>query len=223
MCRRTLFLIFLILVLGGASHTCAGQDPVAHYEFGGVADFSNSVPGAQSVATPVGDTQVIWDDDRGSYVLSLDGDGDYINCGNEDIGHIDTAITVAAWIKTDSLASSSRAVAKGYAWNLGAGGNGTFRFEVSGTLPSGSRADGSTNVNNGRWHHVAGTYDGTEYKLYVDGRLDGSMDATGPIDTYDGYWFCIGAHYKKDDIRDPRYFFDGLIDDVRLYDVDSIG
>ncbi len=142
MCRRTLFLIFLVLVLGGASHTCVGQDPVAHYEFGGVADFSNSVPGATSVATPVGDTQVIWDDDRGSYVLSLDGDGDYINCGNEDIGHIDTAITVAAWIKTDSLGSGDRVVGKSYAWWLGGGANGATRLEISNTAPGST--DGST-------------------------------------------------------------------------------
>ena len=137
MCRRALFLIFLVLVLGGASHTCSGQEPVAHYEFEGITDFNNTGTGTKSVATPLGDVQVIWDDDRGSYVLSLDGDGDYINCGNEDIGHIGTTITVAAWIKTNSLASSGRAVAKGYAWSLGAGGNGTFRFEISGTQPSG--------------------------------------------------------------------------------------
>ncbi|MHC4806301.1 MAG: LamG domain-containing protein [Planctomycetota bacterium] len=151
-------------------------------------------------------------------MLSLDGDGDYVNCGNEDIGHIDTAVTVAAWIKTDSLASGDRAVGKSYAWWLGGGSNGTCRFSISNTKPAAS-TDGSTNVNDGTWHHLAGTYDGATYNLYVDGKLDGSMDATGPINTWDGYWFCIGAHFKKDTAGDPRYFFDGLIDDVRVYDV----
>jgi len=211
--------MFLVLVLGLVSYSRAASSLVAHYEFESVGDFTNRVPGSGAPGTPEGNAQIIWDDERGSYVLSLDGDGDYVNCGNEDIGHIGTTITVAAWIKTDPLASPGRVVAKGWAWRLHSTGNGTFRFQVSNTQPSESRVDGSTSVNDGQWHHVAGTFDGTQYNLYVDGKLDGSTDATGSIDTWDGYWFCIGAHFKKDTAGDPRYFFDGLIDDVRLYDV----
>jgi len=219
MCRKMIYLTSLVLVFGSASSTWARSNLVAHYEFKGVGDFNNTVPGAVSVVgTPVGEAQVIWDDDRQSYVLRLDGDGDYVNCGNEDIAHIGTAITVAAWIKTSSMSSSDTVIGKGWAWRLNGGPGGIMRFQVSNTLPSGSMATGSTNVNDGQWHHVAGTYDGTEYNVYVDGMLDGSMKATGSIDTWDGYWFCIGAHYKKTDARDPRYFFDGLIDDVRVYD-----
>jgi hypothetical protein len=211
--------MFLVLVLGLVSYSRAASSLVALYEFESVGDFTNRVPGSGPPGTPEGNAQIIWDDERGSYVLSLDGDGDYVNCGNEDIGHIGTTITVAAWIKTDPLASPGRIVAKGWAWRLHSTGNGTCRFQVSNTQPSESRVDGSTSVNDGQWHHVAGTFDGTQYNLYVDGKLDGSTDATGTIDTWDGYWFCIGAHFKKSDASDPRYFFDGLIDDVRLYDV----
>ncbi len=218
MCRKLLLLIVLVLVLGLVSYSRAASNLVAHYEFESVGDFTNRAPGSGPAGTPEGNAQIIWDDERGSYVLSLDGDGDYVNCGNEDIGHIDTAVTVAAWIKTDSLASGDRAVGKSYAWWLGGGANGTCRLSISNTKPAAS-TDGSTNVNDGTWHHIAGTYDGATYNLYVDGKLDGSMDATGPINTWDGYWFCIGAHFKKDTAGDPRYFFDGLIDDARVYDV----
>jgi len=219
MCRKLLFLICLVLVLGLAGYTQAGSKLVAHYEFEGTDDFKNSVPGAVSkVGTPVGEVKVIWDEDRGSYVLSLDGDGDYINCGNDDIANIGTAITTAAWIKTSSMSSSDTVIGKGWAWRLNGGPGGIMRFQVSDTKPTGSQAAGSTNVNDGKWHHVAGTYDGKEYNVYVDGKLDGYMQATGGIDTWDGYWFCIGAHFKKTDTRDPRYFWDGLIDDVRVYD-----
>lgn len=197
----------------------ADSNLVAHYEFSAEGDFSNSVAGATATGDPQGDAQVIWDQDRGSYMLSLDGDGDYVNCGTDDIGHIDTAITVAAWIRTDSLSSSDMVAGKGYAWRLYGSSNNNLRFQISDTTPSGSNATGSTDVNDGQWHHVAGTYDGASYNLYVDGILDGSMDASGAINTWDGYFFCIGAHYKKGDERDPRRFFDGLIDDVRIYDI----
>jgi len=218
MCGKSLFLTSLVLVLASVSYTWAASNLVAHYKFEGVGDFNNTAPSATSVGTPEGNAQVIWDDDRGSYVLSLDGDGDYVNCGNEDIGQIGTAITVAAWIKTNSLSSSDTVIGKGWAWRLNGGSDGNMRFQVSNTQPAGSMATGSTNVNDGQWHHVAGTYDGTEYNVYVDGMLDGHMEATGSIDTWDGYWFCIGAHFKKTDTRDPRYFWHGLIDDVRVYD-----
>jgi len=219
MSRKLACLVLSGLVLIMVSVVQADENLVAHYEFSAEGDFSNSVPEAIATGEPQGDAQVVWDQDRGSYVLSLDGDGDYVNCGTDDIGHINTAITVAAWIMTDSLSSSDVVAGKGYAWRLNGNSTNNLQFQISDTTPSGSNATGSTNVNDGQWHHVAGTYDGTRYNLYVDGILDDSMDASGSIDTWDGYFFCIGAHYKKDDERDPRRFFDGLIDDVRIYDI----
>jgi len=122
------------------------------------------------------------------------------------------------WIKTNSLASYDSIVSLGYAWRLYGGSDGNIRFQCSDTVPAQSMAVGSTGVNDGQWHHVAGTYDGTKYTLYVDGVLDASVDATGSINKGGSYFSTIGAHYKKGDERDPRRFFEGLIDDVRIYD-----
>ena len=77
--RRKLFsLTTLVLVLGLAGYTHAGQEPVAHYEFEGTNDFSNTGTSAAITGEPNGDAQIVWDDERGSHVLSLDGDGDYV-------------------------------------------------------------------------------------------------------------------------------------------------
>ncbi len=98
MCRKLLSLTSLLLVLGLAGYTWAGQEPVAHYEFEGINDFSNTGTSAAITGEPKGDAQIIWDDDRGSYVLSLDGDGDYVYCERSWSGIVTTEITVTAWI-----------------------------------------------------------------------------------------------------------------------------
>jgi len=216
MCRKLVYLAFFGMVLIATSPAGADSNLVAHYEFEAVGDFSNSLAGG-TAGQPQGDTQVIWGDGRGSYVLSLDGDGDYVSYGDGWTGIVGDAITVVAWIQTDTLASYDTVAALGYAWRLYGGLNGNVIFQCSDTIPNPSSATGAVNVNDGKWHHVAGTYDGAKYTLYVDGILDASMDATGKIDAGGSYVGCIGAHYKKNDDRDPRRFFDGLIDDVRIY------
>ena len=36
-------------------------------------------------------------------------------------------------------------------------------------------------MNDDKWHHIAGTYDGKEVHVYVDGELEASNDAAGPF------------------------------------------
>ena len=61
------------------------------------------------------------------------------------------------------------------------------------------------------WNHLVGTYDGTTLRIYVDGVLAGSTVAVGTIDatTLDS---LIGVHNSL-----ATNFFNGLLDDVRIY------
>jgi hypothetical protein len=80
---------------------------------------------------------------------------------------------------------------------------------------------GVTAVHDGSWHHVAvvlpsdGSPNTSEVKIYVDGTEEGSY-ATVPmaIDTGSDRDVRIGLY----DDPSARYF-NGLIDDVRIYDV----
>ena len=67
----------------------------------------------------------------------------------------------------------------------------------------------------GKWHHVVGTYDGAEMKIYVNGELKNTSDVqSGAINYPDRVFFSIGSY--KDDNED--FVHKGMIDEVRLYD-----
>ena len=63
----------------------------------------------------------------------------------------------------------------------------------------------------GSWHHLAGTFDGTTKRLYLDGVLVGTQ-ASGPPE-YDGAPVWVGA----DDNSGLALPLDGAADDLRLY------
>lgn len=63
----------------------------------------------------------------------------------------------------------------------------------------------------GRWVHLAATFDGTTMRLYMDGRECGTMSRPGALVPTDGR-FVLG-NYELD----HRSFFQGLLDDVRIY------
>ncbi|MHC4175072.1 MAG: LamG-like jellyroll fold domain-containing protein, partial [Planctomycetota bacterium] len=212
---KSLFPIFVVLLLASTSYTQFTPNLISHFEFGGIDDYQDSV--ASTTGTAEGNAHIIWDDARKSYVLNPDGDGSYVDTSVAWRDIVDTAITLAAWIKTDSLTDLDTVVSLGYAWRLYADSSLNMAFECGNTQPS-SRVIGSQNVNDGIWHHLVGTYDGSQSRLYVDGQLDGSVDASGSIESLgDTYFGCIGALYKRNDGA-ARNFFNGLIDDVRIYD-----
>ena len=70
-------------------------------------------------------------------------------------------------------------------------------------------AIGSGKLDQDKWYHLAGTFDGTTLKFYLDGKLVGQEDTkigTGDTSTF------IGCHPA------PTNYFQGTIDDVAVYD-----
>ena len=188
--------------------TGLASPPRSHYEFEG--DFSNTITGPD--ATPVGSPSIANDAIKGQ-VLSLDGAGDYLNCGYDSIGGIETAMTLACWVRTTDLAENDGIIANGYSWRILGGSGGAIKF-LDSTLSVGNIA-GSTNVADGAWHHIAVTYDSVAEQLviYADGDVDNSTGCTGLLNTWQGYEFLIGYCTSG-----THGYFDGLIEDVRVYD-----
>jgi predicted phosphodiesterase len=133
------------------------------------------------------------------------------------------ALTLTAWVRIDAgrewggivgcmqgKADAERGFVLGYR-------NENFYFGLAtkkagrATYLNGNR----TAYVNGRWYHVAATYDGRAMRLYVNGErdADASTQQSGPILYAPAAPFVIGRY--QDDDRD--YPLDGAIKEVRVY------
>ncbi|MCR5753132.1 MAG: LamG domain-containing protein [Kiritimatiellae bacterium] len=101
---------------------------------------------------------------------------------------------------------------------LTAGGEPSTAFYSGGT---GGR--GKSKVNNGAWHHVAFTYDGSKVRIYVDYEIDKknsndedrAIDKTGTIPTYSDNATWVGG-YAYGNANNGSRKFPGVIDEVRV-------
>ncbi len=158
-----------------------------------------------------------WSDGALGKALVFDGNDAYVNLGKNPKFDISNQITVAAWIKVNAFDKKWQTIiAKGdSSWRLQRNaGKDTLQFSCTGLPVPGSgfgSINGKTNVNDGQWHHVTGTYDSSIISLYIDGRQDVSADVKGLIKTNDREVY-IGENVEK-----PERFWNGLIDDVRVY------
>ena len=143
--------------------------------------------------------------------LKFNGSTDYVSIPNYVLFPLIDQITIEAWIKPASVSQDERIVD-----DIGVGGTDGFLLDLIGGTPRliigsvGLSAASSLPVAN-VWYHIAGTYDGSQMSIYVNGVLEGSMSSSGSIPT-NGYNLLIGT--EQDSLGN---FFNGVIDEVRLW------
>lgn len=147
--------------------------------------------------------------------LKLDGDGDFIEVAGGP--HPRTAITIEAWVYRFRDDRCETVVGKDW-WTgywLGFCPN-RIRFYPRGV---GSQLDGNASIPAGVWTHIAVTYDGTTRRYYVNGELDlVSTAAGGPLTTNDAP-LGIGADPRSGSQTGYFYYFYGMLDEVRIWDI----
>src|SRR5262249_10567703 len=92
--------------------------------------------------------------------------------------------------------------------------SGTIGFGFGNGSDWNNGVGSTTNVLDGLWHHVAGTYDGSTLAIYVDGALERSL-ATPDSIGQNSRSVNIGAFWGG---GSPGRFFHGLVDEVSIYD-----
>jgi hypothetical protein len=123
-----------------------------------------------------------------------------------------TAVTISSWARSDDI---TRGFAATIAKPLGTGSSNSWELEFLSGVPAytgGTTLQASAAVNNGEWHHLAGTHDGTTKILYVNGvEVD---RADNPL-SLDNNTVVIGADYNS---GSPAAHFTGCLSDIRIYD-----
>jgi hypothetical protein len=129
-------------------------------------------------------------------------------------------LTVAAWVNPseDQDDETTRAVVKGgdntETYSLELEDNTYPNFMMRDPCGDSNTAESGIDLKHNEWAHIAGTFDGSALKIYVNGRLEDTEDVNTFVPQADANGLAIGN--RSDDMEKP---FIGKIDDVRLYDV----
>jgi Concanavalin A-like lectin/glucanases superfamily len=160
--------------------------------------------------------------------FSLDGVDDYVRFGDIFDG-LNGGFTLDVWIRTTSIAGNKAIIAKywttGGSWVIRTNENDPRKVDFTVCSPScESLADAvqlisTSNVNDGAWHFIAATFDGTTQQLYVDGGLEAAGINTSPA-WIDNHHFCIGSFC--DPSGNSFSTFSGLIDEAESMTVPSV-
>jgi hypothetical protein len=146
--------------------------------------------------------------------LSLNGTTDYVDCGNGATLNITDTVTLSAWIKPTDITPTTLQdfIGKGdhaYAIRVSSAQVQFYFYDAATWHQFNSPTYPST--FNGVWHHAAGTFDGVQVRIYVDGVLVRSALYTGGIASATQN-VSIGSNTEA-----AGRLFNGQVDDVRIY------
>lgn len=156
-----------------------------------------------------------WVDGKISKALSFNGTDTYVEIPYSPSLDFDV-LTWAAWVKADNTNDPIGIVGKAstidYAgeWATYIGGTPPRAKFITLTSLGRTTLYGDTVLSEGAWYHLAGTYDGSVMKVYVNGVEDGSANQSGPLRLNMSMLIGRGG---------VTFYFNGIIDDVRVYNM----
>ena len=144
----------------------------------------------------------------GNYAGWFDGNTDYIQAGSASFS-ANNGHTLSIWINPNTLGVGLSIVMSFSLPYIGIYNNNNGVAFVSAYINNTQISVSGGSISSKNWYFIVETYDNTNLKVYVNGILTGSISSPG-IENNFGNLF-IGKH------QSGAYFFNGLINDVRVY------
>jgi hypothetical protein len=159
--------------------------------------------------------------------LSFDGTNDYVELTSSSwANHVNS--TIMAWIRmSETFASHGDALSIYWEGSMSSSTpyyylhvyeNDAIRVSMRGNSGTIRYVEGSTNISDGKWHHVSVVRTGEDIRIYIDGVEESSYltNNGGPINpgTFDIYTF--GTRMRSIEPSGTA-FFNGSIDEVEIY------
>jgi predicted GH43/DUF377 family glycosyl hydrolase len=221
-----------------SDYNAISRGPVGYWKFDeGVGGTASDSSGNGNTGTLANGPQ--WVNGASGTAVDLDGVDDFIDVPSSSSlvihGH---KVAVEAWMRPtitlDSSTPMMDLLTKGneYAFTINHDVNdGKVWFWIGIVTPGYFQGEGVSTTTDrwtaGTWYHLAGTYDGTMLKIYVNGALENSRAVSGELWTqepnYVEYPLSIGAYTWMDaslpygTIYGRLFFFHGAIDEVKIY------
>jgi hypothetical protein len=169
-----------------------------------------------------------WSTGKYGSALTFNGVDSYVEMPNSSILN-NANFTIEAWIYLAAdvenntqarIVSKQQTTRKSCSFDIfgkGYGGSTANQLLLSiGTGTTWINFLSTTHLSNQTWYHVAGTHEGTTSKIYIDGHLDKNGTTSTQITDNAGV-LTIGCQKMTEGFTDAAYFFNGTIDEVRIY------
>jgi hypothetical protein len=224
--RHYLFFCIVLLVLAGSVHAAPAVTG-KQGEPGVYLDFNEGSGNTVLDASGHGDAGTIYGATRTESggcggALLFNGTGSYVSIPFTTQNHPEKEITVSAWFYVDSFDPQTLVSSYengGYWLGFGDGDDlwWTVNTEGSGIVTIPVQYEG---IMPHQWHHVTGTYDGQAAKIYLDGALRNSVNASGPIHYEYNNSIILGADAGTSTSPDSAcsHYLKGGLDEIRIYD-----
>lgn len=152
----------------------------------------------------------------------LDGSNDYVRVANSQVLNITGSISVEAWIKPYNVNKRYQViVAKNYQYWLGTDDtNGKIGFEFKNTAGGYTYVISNQTLENSKWYHIVATYDGSNAKIHINGKIDAAIPYVGNIES-NNYDVLFGEQangcFPASSCVSYDYYFSGIIGKIALY------
>jgi len=151
-------------------------------------------------------------------VVNFDGTDDNINFKNK-FNLNSGSFSIEVWVKSNAVNSNTQTIIS-KRFNTSSTDGYDLRLvnnSISFNWNNGNSITSTYPIDSNRWYHIAVTFSGSNYNLYIDGIL-----VTGPISgsnpTSNGVNFIVGAMDQNNVI--PFNYFNGWMDELRIWNTE---